>query len=428
MVDLWRDHAPARGEDGGEFAEYKYAREAVKIIRRHAHHHQEKPIFMYMAFQCAHSPDSADVYDQVYYEDTEETYTKDFADYNGMVTIIDSAIGNITRALKKNNFMWSNSLFVFTSDNGGPTAMAVSGHSGNNFPLRGGKFTVWEGGVRVPAFIAGGLVPKSLHGSKRSGHMHIADWWATFAGLAGYDPSDDKEGLPPVDSIDMWKYLMGEEHNSPRREVPLCSGQSNYLAKGGGYVAKGGGATLRRGRVSSLAAPAPAPDMDEGSGRAPAALIIDEFKLVRFQQGYCFHTGPLYPNTSTTHLNEEKCDCGRHGCLYNVYHDPGERYDLAHKLPKEAARLRARAEEIDRTGIDYIKEEGWRGKVDGYKMCEAAKHFWGGFWGPINISNYEHLADADAQTDVLQASEELGFQGWRSQGKIGPVNRVLYPD
>ena len=44
---------------------------------------------------------------------------------------------------------------AFLSDNGG----AVS-NSGSNWPLRGSKHTLWEGGVRVPALLAGpGIVP-----------------------------------------------------------------------------------------------------------------------------------------------------------------------------------------------------------------------------------------------------------------------------
>jgi len=42
----------------------------------------------------------------------------------------------------------------------------------------------FEGGIRVAAFISGGLIPSPLRGTVNNGMIHIADWYATFAGLA----------------------------------------------------------------------------------------------------------------------------------------------------------------------------------------------------------------------------------------------------
>ena len=61
--------------------------------------------------------------------------------------MVDDAVGNITRALKRGG-LWNNTLVVYTHDNGAPL-----GHGGSNAPLRGTKFYYAEGGVRVPAFV-----------------------------------------------------------------------------------------------------------------------------------------------------------------------------------------------------------------------------------------------------------------------------------
>lgn len=50
--------------------------------------------------------------------------------------------------------------------------------AGNNYPLRGGKQTDFEGGVRAVAFVNGGYLPRHRRGDKEEGIMHIADWYA----------------------------------------------------------------------------------------------------------------------------------------------------------------------------------------------------------------------------------------------------------
>ena len=64
-----------------------------------------------------------------------------------MATAMDSAIGQVVAALKESG-LYNDTLIVFTGDNGG---QIFSG--GNNWPLRGNKGTLWEGGTRVPGFI-----------------------------------------------------------------------------------------------------------------------------------------------------------------------------------------------------------------------------------------------------------------------------------
>ena len=68
-----------------------------------------------------------------------------------MVIALDESILNITSALAENS-MLEDSIIIFTTDSGA----AVGGmelNSGSNFPLRGSKMTVWEGGIRGVAFV-----------------------------------------------------------------------------------------------------------------------------------------------------------------------------------------------------------------------------------------------------------------------------------
>jgi arylsulfatase B len=169
-VDLWRDHAPARGENGTGYTAFAWNNEAVKIIR--GHEGDSNPWFMYLALQCAHAPNEPDVFAGLYSSDQ---HSEDYIDYNGMISAVDSTVGNVTSALKATN-QWKNTLLVFTSDNGGPSGGSVSGASANNWPLRGGKHTAWEGGHRVLAFVTGGLVPAAMRGKKLEGYVHAADW------------------------------------------------------------------------------------------------------------------------------------------------------------------------------------------------------------------------------------------------------------
>ena len=48
--------------------------------------------------------------------------------------------------------------------------------SANNYPLRGGKFSDWQGGIRVNAFVSGGYLPDKMRGQKTDSYIHLTDW------------------------------------------------------------------------------------------------------------------------------------------------------------------------------------------------------------------------------------------------------------
>ena len=99
----------------------------------------------------------------------------------GMISAVDEAIGQITAALDEKG-MRTNTLIIFSSDNGGPGPGRVT----MNTPLRAGKGTIYEGGVRVCAFANwAGHIPG---GTTNHEPMPAVDWYPTLLKIAGASP------------------------------------------------------------------------------------------------------------------------------------------------------------------------------------------------------------------------------------------------
>ena len=180
----------------GTYSGYLYNDAAVRIIQRHLDP-AANPLFIYLALQTMHAPLEVPSYYSDKYPNT--TYTQTYAVSNGMATVSDSVLMNVTRALKERG-MWERTLIVHLSDNGGPVDSTAGAHHANNFPLRGGKHSNWEGGIRVVAFASGGFIPASRRGVVLNGIIHNADWYPTMAKLAGASPADAVvPGVPGVD-------------------------------------------------------------------------------------------------------------------------------------------------------------------------------------------------------------------------------------
>ena len=302
-VDLYETAAPAYGknqsswgDNGTSYGSYIYDAEFKRIISAHE---KSQPIFVYYAIQVMHAPQ--EVPDSFYNLYPQPEFFHDYAIQNGMAAIGDQVLGNMTATLKAAG-MWENTLVIHTTDNGGPAGEASSGHSGNNWPLRGGKTNSFDGGIRGAAFLAGGFLPTTLHGTTLTGLMHGCDWYATVAGLAGVpaaDPNPYDASIPPIDSLDMWPFITGAVSKSPRTEIVFSSESDS-----GGMIT------------------------EELSLKSDGTTTRKLWKLLTGVSSYGFWQGPRYPNATTDHSTEKEVDCGG-GCLFEVEGDPSEYVNLA---------------------------------------------------------------------------------------------------
>ena len=91
---------------------------------------------------------------------------------------------------------------ILRPDNGGATDTG-----GNNWPLRGNKTTLWEGGMRVTGFIHSPLLPETVKGTINRDLMHVSDWLPTIvAGMAG----GNLDGTKPLDGFNAWDSIRYE--------------------------------------------------------------------------------------------------------------------------------------------------------------------------------------------------------------------------
>ncbi|KAH9492409.1 hypothetical protein Btru_051041 [Bulinus truncatus] len=183
----------------GKYSTDVFKEEAIRIINEH---NKSQPLFLYLPFQSVHSGNGDSTHLQApekYIDRFKYIQNDQRRIYAAMVSALDDAVGEIYDALRFSGLL-NNSIIVFTTDNGGP-ANGFDFNAANNYPLRGVKATLWEGGMRGVGLVHSPLLRKQGYISEQM--FHVCDWLPTFFRAAGGDPSR----LKNLDGFDAWEML-----------------------------------------------------------------------------------------------------------------------------------------------------------------------------------------------------------------------------
>lgn len=157
---------------------------------------KDRPFFIYLPYSAVHSP---------CYPAAEFHGKSNNGIHGDWVEEIDARVGAILNKVRDLGLS-ERTLVLFTSDNGG-TKRSI------NTPLRGGKTTTWEGGMRVPTLAwRPGTIPGGSTIDAMTGMMDVSPTIVTMAG--GTVPSDRK-----IDGVDIGPLLTGRADAKPPRDV-----------------------------------------------------------------------------------------------------------------------------------------------------------------------------------------------------------------
>ncbi|MDO8541445.1 MAG: arylsulfatase [Opitutaceae bacterium] len=293
--DWHRDDKVNRDEG---YATHLLAREAARLI---GEHDASKPLFLYVPFNAVHSP-----------LQVPENYLAPYPNlkgnrrtYAGMLAAMDEGIGQIVAALEQKGLR-KNTLIFFCSDNGGPAPGVVT----SNGPLRAGKGTLYEGGVRVPAVAVwdGKIKP----GSVVPAPLHMVDVYPTVLKLAGVSLAQKH----PLDGRDAWPSIT-QGAPSPHDDI-----LHNITATGGAIRVGDWKLVVNGQRTDENDMAARGAAAGEGGAKKKGAKKADK-----------------------------KSPVGESIELFHISKDPYEKTNLASQQPDKVKQLRARLDAYAKAAV-----------------------------------------------------------------------------
>jgi arylsulfatase A len=206
--ELWegRERKPVSG-----YANTLFTDRSVQFITKH----RQSPFFLYLAYTAPHAriealpQDIAEHRGKFAEVDPKRPLN---ATYAAMITRMDKEIGRVLQALDRLQLA-EQTLVIFLSDQGAtfePANQGTSAYHDSNYPFRGQKRTLWEGGIRVPAVVRW---PGKVSAAKTSkAVISTIDLMPTVI-TAAQIPIDPAWRLDGLDVLPVWR---GQKTLSPR--------------------------------------------------------------------------------------------------------------------------------------------------------------------------------------------------------------------
>ncbi|SHI65332.1 sulfatase family protein [Pseudozobellia thermophila] len=191
----------------------RYSNEAVSYIKKN----KNRPFFIYLAHNLPHVPLFAS---QAFLGKSERGL------YGDVLEEIDHGVGKILDTLKEEG-LDKNTIVVFTSDNGPWLPFKLNGGSAG--PLKAGKGTTWEGGMREPTIFWG---PSKIRPGVITDLGSTMDLFTTFSKMAGVEIPNDRI----IDGVDLSGTLFRHE-SSPRKSMFYYRGTELYAVRMENYKA-----------------------------------------------------------------------------------------------------------------------------------------------------------------------------------------------
>ena len=194
---VMRGNTPVAEDD---YLTEAFTREAVAFIRKY----KERPFFLYLPYTAVHGPLQVT---QQYYDRFPDIEDEGSRIYAAMTSALDDGIGVVLDALEESG-LEDDTMVVFLSDNGAGVSDVCS-----NEPLRLGKQTMFEGGIRVPfAMKWPARIPQGI---TYEHPVSALDIFPTAVAAAGGKLPPDRD----IDGVDLVPYLDGSNSQKPHDKL-----------------------------------------------------------------------------------------------------------------------------------------------------------------------------------------------------------------
>jgi arylsulfatase B len=320
--DLRRNSKVAKFEGQKKYLTELFTEEAVKIIENH---NESIPMFLMLNHLAPHAPLEAPKEEIEKFHFIHDSKRRTLA---AMISMLDKSVGNVVEAINNKGIM-NNSIILFMSSNGGPTKGTYS-TSASNYPLRGQKGGLWEGGSRSNAFIYSPLIKNSSR--IINDFIHITDILPTLLSLVNITESSNIND--EIDGIDQWNTI-SEGEASTRKEILYnyenIRGYSAFMLRGWKIIngtdnIEYAGWIGESGSINNNVTHEEYYDtvVQSKVGRMIGMLSTDAVRILR--------------NASRVECGTEEhhspCNPIKRPCLFNILDDPCEKNNIAKHKPE----------------------------------------------------------------------------------------------